>query len=660
MEPIKPELTQSAIADKIRENLESYQDENGNYKFLNLIQSNPFTNDPIEITDDVLTPDVKETIASQEKTKVYCAFRKCFEDMFENIYGTDKLNAIRRENRLKIVYNGENLDDVSDDERFELCHKTIEDFSNDVELAAEFIVTYLIKRRSVISKIEINKFLLKWVKLLAEANPSAYAHLPITLTKKKCEKITDDVFSNPEIVEYTTKTAFNMGKNNEPILLDKSQTNEVAYWMKGRFHLKRLDLDGSLFFFDGKCQKTKAKEMIEREARKVIFQSTDSSVREVVSHCTAIADLIEFDDILAHSHLLCLKNGIYNVKTGEFTKTFSPDYLILNELPYSFVENPKFDKIDKVLEEIFTGNEPTIKQSFLDWLSIAFIPYAGLSFWYIVESMPGMGKSQLEVLVRTILGKDNRSNQNVHIIAKDATTRIDIANKFVNVDEEMSSSDIRYINTLKKWINQEPFTDRSIYNHNTNYRPRAMLMSLTNELFEIPKDVDAQAIYERTMIAELKQKFRFTDKEVKSVMEKAITDEQGNGFTTYLVKNATKLWNAQKVETRLTPDKIETIWNKYGNNIRKFFESNFVRIKGAKILKQEVFSAWEDYTILKNLKLGGKNTFYQKFEEIANVEPTHTRNEVGEFDYFYFGIRLMTDDEKEAYNQTKLKEFENQ
>ena len=118
----------------------------------------------------------------------------------------------------------------------------------------------------------------------------------------------------------------------------------------------------------------------------------------------------------------------------------------------------------------------------------------------------GTSKSQLGELLTTIVGDNNATNLTLHKIADDSTSRIDVATSWLNFDEEVSKHDLKNINVLKKWAMQERMTDRSIYEHSINFRPRSSLMFSSNKIFEIASQEDADAIYEIPHLIETKNK----------------------------------------------------------------------------------------------------------------------------------------------------------
>ena len=87
----------------------------------------------------------------------------------------------------------------------------------------------------------------------------------------------------------------------------------------------------------------------------------------------------------------------------------------------------------------------------------------------------------------------------------------------INIDTDMKYDITPELSIVKKIGTQDKMTDRSIYAHGAKYRPSFRYASMTNGLFEMPDDRDAEPIYDRSHIIKLHTKFRGTNKEIKNV-----------------------------------------------------------------------------------------------------------------------------------------------
>ena len=497
------------------------------------------------------------------------------------------------------------------------------------EIAGYEMVRLLITTKQIIGKPQLRDELKDW------CTRFGYGELDIN-------KSIDSVFDNSEVFQEVKRHSFELGKKKIKVIFDKQQFVEVAYWLMGRYNIKRVEVDGKLLFFNDYFYEAKGDELIKRESTNCMVDSTKSYRNEVLEYVKDACPLIKNKDIENSVHLKCLLNGIYNIKTREFTDSFNPDYIILNQIPHNFDESKTFEKIDEKVSEIIIDKKD--KQTFYDFLGTCLHPYTGIDFQFGGVGRPGTGKSKICDLVVDVLGEDNVSESSVHLIAKDQTTQLDVAYKFCNIDRDVLPEDISHTDVIKKWITQDRFRARAIYEHSGDFRPTARWMFMSNDLYEIPNHDDAEAIYQRTYLAKIDQQFRNTEKEVKNVIKLVSTPEQLDGFITYLLKNSSQIYEMKNIHYPTTSKIVSELWNQYGNRIHEFIKKWCVKNVAFKEEKSNVWDRWLSESLKKELPAKGRNIFYKQFEEILGMTATKGRD--GDvLGYYYNGLRLKKEEE---------------
>ena len=455
----------------------------------------------------------------------------------------------------------------------------------------------------------------------------------------------ETAWADSDMFSKLKQICFALGKNRDYVLFEQGQLIEVSWYLMGRYHIKRIELNGSMLFFNDRYYESNAEQLIRRNARGLLIKSKNGDMNEVVKMVEDSCKVITWKDIEQHVHLKCLLNGTYDIKSGLFEESFSPDNIILNLIPHNYDEMTNFNEINRIVSEIIPDKRD--RQSYYDSLSIALHPYTGIDFQFGGIGPPGTGKSQLCELSILTLGDDNVSASPIHLVASDLTTQKDVAFKFLNIDMDMSNESVKNIDVLKRWITQDKFTARGIYEHNTTFRPMARMCFMANDLYEIANSDDADAIYERTHIIKIDQKFRGADTQIKNVVKKIASEDQLSGFITYLLKNATDIFNLQRIHHPINLNTVKEIWNIHGNRIREFF-MNWC-IKGEfREDQNDVWNRWISFANIKNYQVKDKKKFHQIFDEVAGNTPTKTRIGNGEESrqvYAYHGFRLLRDDE---------------
>lgn len=462
------------------------------------------------------------------------------------------------------------------------------------------------------------------------------------IKNKELGKIIDSVINLPEIFIQVKKICFDLGLERHKTIFDRSQITEVSQFLKGRYHIKRIELSGKLIIFNDKHYEQDAEALLRRVARDSILKSKNTDMVEILSQVEDTCTIITAKDIENYVHKKCFLNGIYDIKTGVFETEFNPDYIILNQIPFDYVTDGRYETIQQRISEIIPNNED--QQTYKDWGSTCLHPYSGIDFQLGLVGIAGSGKGRLARLFRICFGENNVTHATIQKLASDGTIQIECAYGFANIDEEMSDTDISHIETVKKWVTQDPFTGRGIYGHKTTYRPTARIMLCANNLYEIPSPDDSLAIYERTHLINCNQKFRGTEKEVKNLWAE-IDESEFSEFISYIVRNATKVYERQGIQFPQDTEHTERLWNQYGNQIRNFISEWIERIPHEKTEGNDIWASFLSDQLSKGLDVKGKNQFYKKFDEILGQTSTKIRDGDLEF-YGYLGVKLRSVDEK--------------
>jgi len=274
--------------------------------------------------------------------------------------------------------------------------------------------------------------------------------------------------------------------------------------------------------------------------------------------------------------------------------------------------------------------------------------YNGIKYQVGVINDPGSGKSQLGEWLEIVLGTDNVSHTAIHKIAADPTTQIKVAESLLNVDDDVSESDLKQIDILKRWNDQSKFTDREIFAKPVTFRPSARLLFFGNKIYKIPHDGDAQAIYDRTqLLIGSPKKFRHTKNEIKNIIQTQATDDELSGSLTFLLINATEIWKRQNFIKPLKSEEVENIWMDYGNKVRQFICKYLIREKDSNVGKGELLENWKMFSYQNQFAEGTYNSFYHKIEQITGEQTIHTRGPNGKQFYAYPNYRLKMVEELE-------------
>jgi len=657
--------TDSAMSDHFKEFLTRFKDDTGHYKYQDTIDADIFLDKIIEIDWDDFTNETKSIFENRPLNDVWRALHRAIVE-FHQIKVGSMVDVANRENRIKfsILNNNkfvgrifDNSYDLTENEqKFESLQKSIP--KGELHSSIEWLVEYYIIQNDIISKLDIIQEIKNWLEKLEMI-------LGKDVPKKVVDIAIENIFSKPYVHSIILKIAFDMGLSNKKILFHKSQIQETGEYIKAKYHMKRFgDLIGEVEFHNGVFYEGNAENKILMDSNLILFQSTNAQRREVFKYIESSLEIIDLDRIDDYVTMIPCLNGIYNVKTGEFKEGFNPEIIVFDQMPFNYDNSVKRGKVKEIVEFILQNNRA--RTNFFDWCSCAFLTYTGLTFMKIFESKAGMGKTTLANYIRCIVGRKSIGEPKYHVLIKDATTRIDMHRKRVLIDSEMSEKTPDELSTFKKWILQEYNTDRSIYGHNVDYRPTPIMMGIANRLFEIADETELEAMADRADIDKLTRRIRDRNdeviKDIKNVMMKTFESnpKEGDAELTFLLNNATKIYKKGKVNSRQPRDVVMQMWNRLGNLVRQFTQMRMMKIENGWITNEKAWVAWQEYCIPKNIDIGERLVFLEKFRKVMNLDkPIHRRiSGTDKFEWGYNGVRLLSEGEIENLEQQKLREYQ--
>ena len=523
-----------------------------------------------------------------------------------------------------------------------------------------WLVNYMINNLKIINKGEITAKINKWFLRVLEKkikyedqDDSRYNGI---ITSFKMDPIIKDVFNGIDVIESLKKLAAMYGQLKEPILLTKDQHLEAAIYIVERYNVKRHGLDGRLIYFNEIHYDDKTEAFLNKHIQHLMIRPKTVDLKEVYNIIKIESQKITLEEMRKHSHMICLLNGTYNIKTREFSTIFSPDYYIFDQIPYNYNPDQKFPEIKKFVTQLIP--DKIDREFYYDFTSMCFHPYNGIYFQLGFIGPAGTGKSQLNKLTEKCFDEDSVHDARIQRISDDSTIRVDVALDRLNVDGDMTDLGIKEISNTKKFISQEAFTDRPVYDHSDKYYPSTRLMFSANSLYEISNKDDADAIYDRTKLIRFSKKFRHTTQDVKDYVDNKIPKQEFDGYVTFLLNNASDIWENKNTKNKLNPAEARDIWNELGNFIRQFIKKYLVKDIHSTVKALDIKDKWEEYTLSNNIEKSYTSVeFYKMVEEITgrDKEKIRLHDDVkSNVVWGYHGLRLRTDNEIESNEQTHL------
>ncbi|WP_138419723.1 phage/plasmid primase, P4 family [Aquibacillus sediminis] len=166
-------------------------------------------------------------------------------------------------------------------------------------------------------------------------------------------------------------------------------------------------------------------------AEKLGIYANNSRVSETFNHVvrSTPVDQGELPFEKEHPFVINLKNGVLNLKTGEFSTEFSPQYYHHLKLPIEYNPSATSEHIEKFLSDVLYQEDIAFIHEVAASSLIKTIINPSLIF---LLGSGGNGKSKLLSLMRRLVGADNTANIPLDVLQNDRFASAELHLKLLN------------------------------------------------------------------------------------------------------------------------------------------------------------------------------------------------------------------------------------
>ena len=228
-------------------------------------------------------------------------------------------------------------------------------------------------------------------------------------------------------------------------------------------------------------------------------------------------------DIDPNLDIVNLKNGLYNIRTGELSP-HTPDYYSINQKCFNYNSGAISKHFRKFLDDVLY---PQDIQTAIDIIAYTFLRYNPYELYFILIGVGANGKSVYTGLVNNLHGLNNVSNVPLKALVENRFALADLENKDVNIDTELSSNSIKDMSILKKLTGRHPMRIERKGKQAYDTILHAKLIFNANQIPTNPDSSDAH--YRREIILSFPNQFE-GDKEDPELLNKLSTEEELSGI----------------------------------------------------------------------------------------------------------------------------------
>jgi len=385
----------------------------------------------------------------------------------------------------------------------------------------------------------------------------------------------------------------------------------------------------------------RGQEVIERECQRRVPEKqmlTRYKVNEVIGHIqrSTYCDRNMFNQ---EKWILNLENGLLDVRTKEL-KPHTPKFFCTIRIPLSYDPQADCPRIKQFLKEILRYEDvPIIEELF----GYCLIPDYTIQKAFLLLGDGSNGKSTLLELLKNFLGKDNCANISLQDIENRRFAVADLFGKLANIHADIPSTKMEHVGLFKMLTGgdtigaEKKFKDRFSFNNN------ARLIFSTNKPPKINEDT--LAFWRRWMFLNLPNKFEGRQAD-KRLLLKLINKEELSGLLNIALGRLERLLNLQSYSHELSPDEVAEWHQRISDPIFAFVEDRCEPNSEAWLAKDELYKAFIDYCVKKNIPRIGFETFGRELKNSKSIHVTFQRRGArGAQKTGWLGIQLKKEEE---------------
>jgi len=393
-----------------------------------------------------------------------------------------------------------------------------------------------------------------------------------------------------------------------------SDTDELYVYIMGIY------CPGGESLVKGLCEKYLGKEANTRR------------VNEVINHIKR-STYIKRNEIDSDIELLCVQNGILNIKTLELTP-HTPNIVFLNKIPVNYNPNADCPRIKQFISEIVKESDILLIQEMI-----------GYTLWrnynldkaFLLIGEGDNGKSTLLGLLAKFLGKENVSSISLQDLDTNRFAIAEFYGKLANIYADLTDRALNHTGKFKMLTGGDIISAERKFKGQFLFNNHAKLIFSCNKVPE-SRD-DTTAFYRRWIMINFPNKFEGENRN-PNILEGISTEEELSGLLNWALEGLRRLLKNGHFSNSITTEEIREQYIKQSNPVLAFVEDRLISDSKGEISKDELYRAFCDYCEEVGLPTKAKNVFGRELPRYIAVDSGQTR----EKGHIWRGIRLVNTD----------------
>lgn len=325
-----------------------------------------------------------------------------------------------------------------------------------------------------------------------------------------------------------------------------------------------------------------------KEETEQILEETSSTVstNEIINKIKRMTriDREEFDK--TPKNLICLNNGIYNIKTDEFIQ-HSAKHKFLAKIKTNFVKDATCPNIMKVLKELVDNDTLLVLQELAGYCLLRSNKYKKA---FIIEGPGDSGKTTFLKLLEAMIGINNIAVSSLQYLCDDKNGTATLYGKLCNFYDDLSFTSIRNPGKLKLLTGNFYVPAEKKYHDQFQFLNDATLCFTCNK---IPDVKNADGAYYGRFILCLFHNIIPKEKQDRDLLDKLLCEMPG--FLNWALEGLKRLEQQNKFSYKWTDEDVKEYMHKSCSSIASFVQKCLIESNGNYLTRDQLYTAYVDF-----------------------------------------------------------------
>jgi putative DNA primase/helicase len=329
----------------------------------------------------------------------------------------------------------------------------------------------------------------------------------------------------------------------------------------------------------------------------------------------------EFDN---DRNVINFRNGVYNLKTGEFKYHLSyngdnREYLhrCFIQIPHDYDPNAECIEIAEVISEIITEDD---MEDYIKGLGNLILPSLKYGKAIMLYGQTGTGKTTLLNIIIGLIGKNNTSELSLHSLGKRFQS-VNLKNKKLNVGDDIGINKLVWLEWFRKICTNRYLSGEPKGKANIQWENHCKMMFSCNELPKVD-DREPEAFWKRWLVFPCFHSFKEDNTRKRELRSKQYSEEEYSGLINICLEGIKLLEEDDGFsEKREDSEHVKEFWFSDTNAVNDFYHNFIIKEEGTYIFKKDLKDRVNVYRKNNNLEpIGSTNTITRELKRLMGKE----------------------------------------